>query len=70
MDKLFHAESHCGADTKLSDTGLGQGADVELGLTEKCGLSNGSSVTFDKLFTSFPLLDELKKMKKSEKRFL
>ena len=28
----FQAELHCGADTKLSDTGLGQGADVVLGL--------------------------------------
>ena len=56
---LFHAEPYCGADTKLSDTGLGQGADVVLGLIEKCGLSSGSSVTFDNFFTSFPLLDEL-----------
>ena len=32
---LFHAEPCCGADTTLSDTGLGQGADVVLGLIEK-----------------------------------
>ena len=49
---LFHAELYCGADTKLSDTGLGQGADVVLGLTDKCGLSSGSSVT---LTTFLPL---------------
>ena len=58
---LFYAEPYCRADTKLSNTGLGQGADVVLGLVEKGGLSSGFSVTFDKLFTSFPLLDELLK---------
>ena len=58
---LFHAEPYCGADTKLSDTDLGQGADVVLGLIEKCSLSSGSSVTFDNFFTSFPLLDDLSK---------
>ena len=40
---------------------LGQGADVLLGLTEKCVLSSSSSVTFDNFFTPFPLLDELSK---------
>ena len=30
-----------------------------LGLVEKSGLSSGFAVTFDKLFTSFSLLDEL-----------
>ena len=56
---LFHAEPYCGADTKLSNTGLGQSADIVLDLVEKGGLSSDFSVTFDKLFTSFPLLDEL-----------
>ena len=32
-----------------------------LGLIEKDGLSSSSSVTFDNLFISFPLLDELLK---------
>ena len=32
-----------------------------LGLIEKGGLSSGSSVTFDNLFISFPLLDEISK---------
>ena len=32
-----------------------------LDLVEKGGLSNGFSVTFDNLFTSFSLLDELSK---------
>ena len=32
-----------------------------LGPIEKCGVSSGSSVTFDNFFTSFPLLDELSK---------
>ena len=58
---LFHAERYCGADTKLSDTGFGQGADVVLGLIEKGGLSNTFFVTFNNLFISFPLLDELSK---------
>ena len=56
-----HAEPYCGADTKLSNTGLGQGADVELSLVEKSGLSSGFCVTFDKIFTSFYLLNELSK---------
>ena len=58
---LFHAEPYSGADTKLSSTGLGQGANVVLGLKEKYGLSSGSSVTFDNFFTSFSLFDELSK---------
>ena len=58
---LFHAEPYCGSDTKLKDTGLGQGADVVLGLIEKCNLSSGCTLTFDNLFTSLPLLDELSK---------
>ena len=58
---LPHAASHCGADSKLSNIFLGQGADVVLNLAEKGGLSNGFSVTNDNLFTSFSLLEELPK---------
>ena len=58
---LFQAEPWCGADTKLSNTGFGQGSDVMLNLVEKSGLSTGFFVTFDKLFASFSLLDELSK---------
>ena len=58
---LFLAEPCCGADTKLSNTGLDRGVDVVLGLVEKGNLSSGSSVTFENLVTSFPLLDELSK---------
>ena len=43
----------------MPDTGLGQGADVVLGLIEMCEVKAGSTVTFDNLFTSLPLLDEL-----------
>ena len=43
----------------MPDTGLGQGADVVLGLIEKCEVQAGSPVTFDNLFTSLSLLDEL-----------
>ena len=56
---LLHAEPYCGIDTDLPDTGLGQGADVVLGLIEKCEAKAGSNVTFENLFTSLPLLDEL-----------
>ena len=56
---LLHAEPYCGVDTDLTDTGLGQGADVVLGLIEKCEVKAGSTVTFDNLFTSLLLLDEL-----------
>ena len=56
---LLHAEPYCGADTDLLDTGLGHGADVALGLIEKCEVKAGSTATFDNLFTSLPLLDEL-----------
>ena len=38
---LFQAEPYCGADTKLSNTDLGQGADVVLGLVEKVCLPSG-----------------------------
>ena len=59
---LFHAEPYCGSDTKLRDTGLGQGGDVVLSLIEKCNLQSGSCVTFDNLFTSLPLLDMLSEL--------
>ena len=58
---LLYAETYCGADTKLIGTGPGQGADVVLGLAEKGGLPSCLFITFDNLFTSFPLLDELSK---------
>ena len=58
---LFHAEPYGGADTKLSNTGLGQGADVVLGFIEKGELSSGFSISFDNRFTSFLLLYELSK---------
>ena len=38
---------------------LGQGADVVLGLIEKCKVKAGSTVTFDNLFASLLLLDKL-----------
>ena len=56
---LLHAEPYCGVDTDLPNTGLGQGADVVLGLIEKCEVKAGSTVTFESLFTSILLLDEL-----------
>ena len=56
---LLHAEPYYGVVTDLPDIGLGQGAHVVLGLTEKCEVKAGSTVTCDNLFTSLPLLDKL-----------
>ena len=56
---LLHAEPYCGVDTDLPYTGLGHGADVGLGLIEKCEVKAGPTVTFDNLFTLLPLLDDL-----------
>ena len=59
---LPHAEPYWGVDTDLSDTGLGQGADVVQGLLEQCKVKAAITVTIDNLFTSLPLLDELNKL--------
>ena len=56
---LVYEEPYCRVDTDLSDNGLGLGANVVLGLTEKCEVKPGSTVTFDNLYTSLPLLHEL-----------
>ena len=56
---LLHAEPYCGSATDLPCTGYGQGADGVLGLVKKCQLRQGHHVTFDNLFTSLPLLDQL-----------
>ena len=56
---LLHAEPYCGSATQLKNTGCDQGADVVLGLVEKCGLRPGHHVTFDNFFSSLPLLEQL-----------
>ena len=56
---LLRAEPYCGGDNDLPDTGLGQGADVVLGSIENCEVNTGATVTFDNLFTSLPLSDQL-----------
>ena len=56
---LLHAEPYCGTSTLLSKTNLEQGADVVLGLIEKCSVPAGCRLYFDNLFTSLPLLDIL-----------
>ena len=43
----------------MSVTGLSQDADVVLSLIENCEEKAGSTIAFDNLFTSLPLLDEL-----------
>ena len=57
---LFHSEPYCGAAPKLSDTSLGQGEDVVLGIAEKvvCRVVSLLPLT---TFYLFFLLDELSK---------
>ena len=43
----------------MPDAGLGQSANIVLGLTEKCKVKAASTVTIGNLFTSLPLLDKL-----------
>ena len=43
----------------MPDNGLGLGANVVLGLTEKCEVKPGSTLTFGNLSTSLPLLHGL-----------
>ena len=59
----LHEEPYCGVDTDLPDTILGQGADVVLGLIDKFEVKAGSTVKFDNLFTSLPLLDEVTELR-------
>ena len=59
---FFHAEPYLGVDTDFPDTGLGQAADVVLGLIGNCEVKAGSTITYGNLFTSFPLLDEMTKL--------
>ena len=56
---MLHIEPYCGTDTLLRNTGLGQGADVVLGLLEAAGIKARSTICFDNLFAS---LDELSKI--------
>ena len=56
---LFHKEPYCGVGTALPYTSLSQGANVVLGMNEKCELKAGLTVTSYNLFISLPLLDEL-----------
>ena len=43
----------------MTDVGLGQAADVVLGLIEKSKVKARSTATFDNLFTSLPLFDDM-----------
>ncbi len=55
----LYFEPYCGADTDISDIGLGQGPNVVMSLIEKAGVQRGSELYFDNLFTSFSLLQKL-----------
>ena len=56
-------EPYCGKSTQIPDRGLGQGPNVVLGLINEDhgNLPQGSDVSFDNLFTSLDLLDEMSK---------
>ena len=56
---FIHAEPYCGSDINIEETGSGQGPGVVLALIDKCKLPKQSTVTFDNLFTSLPLLNKL-----------
>ena len=55
-------EPYCGAHTRIENKGLGQGPNVVLDLIRKSGITRGSEVFMDNLFTSFPLLKEMSKL--------
>ena len=57
--ELLACQSYAGAKTLLPDVGLGQGLNVVHGLAVQYGLSPGSKVSCDNLFTSFDLLDHM-----------
>ena len=44
-------EPYCGKHTKITDSGLGQGPNVVLGLIRQAELAAGSEIFFDNLFT-------------------
>ena len=54
-----HVEPYCGKSTRLKDAGLGQGPNVVMGLVEHAQVQEGSSLYFDNLFSSIPLLIKL-----------
>ena len=59
---FLHAEPYCGKNTDFPETGLDQGSDVLLGVTENCDLTKASTVEMDNFFTALPLLDKLMDM--------
>jgi hypothetical protein len=59
---IYHAEPYCGSSTRLTNTSLGQGADVVLGLMEYVQPLPGTRLYFDNLFTSVGLLEKLTSM--------
>nr|XP_023022344.1 piggyBac transposable element-derived protein 3-like [Leptinotarsa decemlineata] len=63
---IMHVEPYRGSNTKLPDTGLGQGGDVVIGLVDHCNVPNGRKLYFDNLFTSVSLLEELCKKELGE----
>ena len=56
-------EPYCGRHTRIDDAGMGQGPNVVLEMVKKTNLEPGAEVYMDNLFTSFPLLNRLSKMK-------
>lgn len=61
--ELLACQPYAGAKTQIPDVGLGQGPNVVVGLAEQFGLSPGSKISCDNLFTNFDLLDHLAEKK-------
>ena len=57
--ELLACQPYAGAKTHIPDVGLGQGPNVVFGLATQFGLSPGSKIACDNLFTSFDLLDNM-----------
>lgn len=57
--EVLACQPYGGANTMISDQGLGQGPNVVLGLAQQRGLKEGTKVACDNLFTSFDLLDHM-----------
>ena len=56
---LIHAVPYCERDKKIEETELRQDPDITLTLIDKCKLPKQATVTFENLFASLPLLDNL-----------
>ena len=56
---LIHVKPYCDNDINIDESGLAQGPDVVLGLTDKCKLPKKSIISFDKLLLNKPSEDKI-----------